>query len=324
MIRAHVMTSGIKCVISLRSVTVDTRARSAAVRDSGSQAIPRLQDGPSPQHLLVTLLGDYWLRHDRHLSSAGLIDLLCEFGISRSSARAAMNRLLRRGVVEVRKAGRQTYYRLAAQAAERVSEGARRIAAFGLDPNWDGHWTVVAFSVPEDRRDSRHLLRSRLRWFGFAPLYDAVWVSASATAADAQAVLKELDIVTATVLRGTTDLTADRSPLAAWDLDALAEVYASFIEETRPLLQEALAGQVTPQHALIARTRLMDTYRRFPGIDPGLPSDHMPSGWPRDEARSLFTQAYNALGPLAETRVKQIMGAYDEDAAAQARFQSVD
>ena len=112
------------------------------------------------------------------------------------------------------------------------------------------------------------------------------------------------------------------SPLAAWDLDALSEVYSTFIDETRPLLEEALAGLVTPQHALIARTRLMDTYRRFPGIDPGLPSERMPPGWPRDEARSLFTQAYNALGPLAETRVKQIMALHDEDAAAQARFQS--
>lgn len=303
---------------------MDTTARSASARNPGGQAMPRMQDGPSPQHLLVTLLGDYWLRHDRHLSSAGLIDLLSEFGISTPSARAAMSRLLRRGVVEVRKVGRQTFYRLDDRAAERIREGGLRISAFGLDHDWDGLWTVVAFSVPEGRRDSRHLLRSRLRWFGFAPLYDAVWVSASATAADARTVLKELSISTATVLRGTTDLAADRSPLAAWDLDAVAEVYASFIDQTRPLLEEALAGRITPRHALIARTRLMDTYRRFPGIDPGLPGDHMPAGWPREQARSLFTQAYNALGPLAETRVKQIMALHDEDAAAQARFRSVD
>lgn len=303
---------------------MDARARPASARDSARQAMPRMQGGPSPQHLLVTLLGDYWLRNERHLSSAGLIELLSEFGISTSSARAAMNRLLRRGVVEVRKVGRQTFYRLDDRTAERVRDGSLRIAAFGLDPQWDGLWTVVAFSVPEDRRDSRHLLRSRLRWFGFAPLYDAVWVSASATAADAQTVLEELDIFTATVLRGTTDLTGERSPLAAWDLHALSEVYTSFIGETRPLLEEALAGQVTPQHALIARTRLMDTYRRFPGVDPGLPSHHMPTGWPRDEARSLFTQAYNALGPPAEARVKQIMALHDEEAAAQARFQSLD
>lgn len=285
--------------------------------------MPRMQDGPSPQHLLVTLLGDYWLHADRHLSSAGLTDLLSEFGISTPSARAAMSRLLRRGVVEIRKAGRQTFYRLDDHAAERIREGGLRIADFGLDHDWDGLWTVVAFSVPEDRRELRHLLRSRLRWFGFAPLYDAVWVSASATAADAQTVLQELEIFTATVLRGATDLAADRSPLAAWDLDAVSEVYGSFIEQTRPLLDEALAGQITPRQALIARTRLMDTYRRFPGIDPGLPSAHMPAGWPRTEARSLFTRAYNALGPLAETRVKQIMAPHDEDAAEQARFQSI-
>ncbi|WAP53572.1 PaaX family transcriptional regulator [Streptomyces sp. S465] len=297
---------------------------SASARDLTEPAMPRAQGGSSPQHLLVTLLGDYWIRHERDLPSAGLIDLLAEFGVTRPSARAALSRLLRRGLVEVRRAGRQTFYRLSDHAAERMAEGGRRIASFGLDSDWDGRWTIVAFSIPEHRRESRHLLRSRLSWFGFAPLYDAVWVSATSTAADARAVLTSLDVSTATVFTATADTTVDRSPLSAWDLERLAAVYTSFIDETRPLLEAVLAGTVTPRQALIARTRLMDTYRRFPGTDPGLPSAHMPAGWPRDQARSLFTEVYNALGPLAESRVKQIMGAHDAEAAARARFQSVD
>ncbi|MFJ3944062.1 PaaX family transcriptional regulator [Streptomyces griseoaurantiacus] len=300
------------------------RSDSVPVRELEDVALPRAQGGSSPQHLLVTLLGDYWIRQDGDLPSAGLIDLLAEFEVSASSARAALNRLLRRGLVDIRKAGRQTFYRLSHQVVERVVEGGRRIASFGLPTDWDGQWTIVAFSIPENRRESRHLLRSRLSWFGFAPLYDALWVSATSTAADARAVLAALDITSATVFTATAETTVDRSPLSAWDLDALASVYTTFLAETRPLLDAVLAGRVAPRQALIARTRLMDTYRRFPGTDPGLPSAHMPQGWPREEARALFTEVYNALGPLAESRVKQIMGAHDAEAARRARFQSVE
>ncbi|WP_030377179.1 MULTISPECIES: PaaX family transcriptional regulator C-terminal domain-containing protein [unclassified Streptomyces] len=286
-------------------------------------ALPRAQGGSSPQHLLVTLLGDYWIRQERDLPSAGLIELLAEFEVTASSARAALNRLLRRGLVDVRRAGRQTFYRLSPQVVERVVEGGRRIASFGLDADWSGQWTIVAFSIPENRRESRHLLRSRLGWFGFAPLYDALWVSATSTAADARTVLTALEISSATVFTATAETTVDRSPLSAWDLDELAAVYTSFIDETRPLRDAVLAGRVTPRQALIARTRLMDTYRRFPGKDPGLPSAHMPPGWPRERARALFTEVYDALGPLAESRVRQIMGAHDSEAARRAGFQSV-
>ncbi|WP_307865491.1 PaaX family transcriptional regulator [Streptomyces montanisoli] len=285
--------------------------------------MPRGRGGSSPQHLLVTLLGDYWIGQEEDLPSAGLIELLAEFGVTPSSARAALNRLLHRGLLEIRRAGRQTYYRLGAEASQRLAEGGRRIAGFGLRPVWDGTWTVVAFSVPEERRGSRHLLRSRLTWCGFAPLYDAVWVSASSTAAEARAVLGDLEIESASVLTTSAGTALGRSPLDAWDLRELATVYESFIEEASALLDLARTGDIALRRALVARTHLMDAYRRFPGSDPGLPSEHMPSHWPRDRARALFVAAYEALGPLAEARAGQIMARHDPGAAARARCRSI-
>jgi phenylacetic acid degradation operon negative regulatory protein len=67
----------------------------------------------------------------------------------------------------------------------------------------------------------------------------------------------------------------------------------------------------------------MDTYRRFPGLDPQLPSAHLPAGWPRQFARRLFVTAYDELGPLAEFRVQQIVGQYDAELGARARFRRV-
>ncbi|WP_326709836.1 MULTISPECIES: hypothetical protein [unclassified Streptomyces] len=39
---------------------------------------------------------------------------------------------------------------------------------------------MAAFSIPEQQRHVRHRVRSYLRWLGFAPLFDGLWVSAHA------------------------------------------------------------------------------------------------------------------------------------------------
>ena len=59
--------------------------------------LPRSQVGSQPQHLLITLLGDYWFLRSEHIPSAALVELLGEFGISAVGSRAALSRLARRG-----------------------------------------------------------------------------------------------------------------------------------------------------------------------------------------------------------------------------------
>jgi phenylacetic acid degradation operon negative regulatory protein len=70
--------------------------------------------------------------------------------------------------------------------------------------------------------------------------------------------------------------------------------------------------------ALVARTRVMDVWRQFPGLDPELPEDVLPGGWPRREAQAIFARVYDALGPLAEVRFQQILGEHAPDLARHA------
>jgi phenylacetic acid degradation operon negative regulatory protein len=44
-----------------------------------------------------------------------------------------------------------------------------------------------------------------------------------------------------------------------------------------------------------------------------LPIRLMPPGWPRGQARDLFTEAYDWLGPLAEARVRQQVAEHDRE-----------
>ncbi len=285
--------------------------------------MPRSQIGAQPQHLLITLLGDYWFDHKEQIPSAGLVDLLAEFGISATSARAALSRLTRRGLLQSSKSGRRTFYGLTPLAERVLNEGLGRILSFGAEPgeSWNGSWLVVAFSVPEEQRDVRHALRSRLRWQGFAPLYDGVWVSPRSDDSAVESTVSGLGVQTATVLRSTAVYPSSSGPghpLSAWNLDELRDSYEQFVEEFAPILDRVRLGQVTASEALVARTAVMDTWRRFPNLDPELPSGVLPDRWPRQRSREIFIRVYDGLGPLAELRVQQIIAAHAPDIAQRA------
>ena len=285
--------------------------------------LPRMQAGAQPQHLLITLLGDYWFGRREHLPSAALVRLLAEFGVTPVGARAALSRLARRGLLESSKVGRRTYYGLTGRAAAVIADGARRIFSFGTSSrSWSGQWTVAAFSIPEEQRDLRHALRSRLRWLGFAPLYDGVWVTAGDEAAAVTAALKELEIGMATVMTAVvapgSPLSGD--PLAAWDLGGLRRRYQEFVGRYGPLLERIGAGEVGSSEALVARTAVMHEWRNFPNLDPDLPPELLPQPWPRAEARRIFAEDYNGLGPLALVRVRQVLAEQSPELAELARF----
>lgn len=264
-----------------------------------------------PQHLLITLLGDYWYGRRERLPSAALVELLAEFGVTAVGARGALSRLSRRELLDSERVGRRTYYGLTQKAVDMIVDGSRRILSFGADASaWDGHWTVAAFSVPEHQRDLRHALRSQLRWLGLAPLYDGVWVTHRPVAADVAAILAELDVPAATVFTATAG-PGGRNPIEAWNLDGLRGDYENLIDRFRPLVERARGGRVGAAEALVARTVLMDAWRNLPNLDPELPADLLPERWPRETGRALFVELYDGLAPLAQTRVRQIVARHD-------------
>ncbi|TQS10681.1 PaaX family transcriptional regulator [Microbispora hainanensis] len=269
--------------------------------------------GAPPQHLITTLLGDYWISRPEQLPSAALVRLTEEFGVSAVAARAALSRLTKRELLESSRIGRRTYYRLTDRAAAVLLEGRQRIMSFGLAQGaWDGTWAMAAFSISEEQRDLRHALRARLRWLGFAPLYDGLWVSPTANADSAAAVLAELEIPMSTVFRAEAlGVAGMRAPQEAWDFDQLRRTYEDFVARYSPLLERVRRGVVGASEALVARTGIMDTWRTFPNHDPDLPVELLPAGWPRAAARDLFVEVYDTLGPLAEFRVKQIVAEFE-------------
>lgn len=285
--------------------------------------LPRSQRGANPQHLMAGLLGDFWLDRDEHLPSATLVDLVREFDVTTASARAALSRLLRRGTLVARKSGRHTYYRLSdgARARLRETRAALGSSTAPTPGDWDGTWLVVAFSVSEDRREVRHALRTALRRGGFGPLYDGVWASPTADAADLATLLDDLQVDQATVLRSSVlhPGAGPGHPAAAWNLDALGAALHRFTATYEPLAAALAAGTVDPRTALRRRTELIDDWRDLVDDEPLLPAALLPAGWPRPAATDLFVRTLEGLAPLAEQRFGEVVAREAPELAALAR-----
>jgi hypothetical protein len=170
-----------------------------------------------------------------------------------------VSRLTRRGLLATSRYGRNTYYGLTGRAVRVLEAGRRRIMSFGeCSGDWDGRWTVAAFSLPEERRDLRHALRVQLRWLGFGPLYDGMWVSPRASAGETREMLDTFKITNATVLRA-----------------------------------------------------------REPGGSAGGHSSR------RRDARNVFVEVYDGLGPLAVIRVRQVLARFAPEPTGHVRYLNI-
>jgi phenylacetic acid degradation operon negative regulatory protein len=282
----------------------------------GPSRPPRRQADSTAQGLTTTLVADYTVRTRAWLPAAAIVVLLGESGVSSGGARTAMSRLARRGVLETCRNGRTSSYRLAAASAADLSAGGAWIARSGTEtPSWDRHWTLVAFSLPQEERTARRALRGELRWLGFAPLYDGLWVSPDTFNPTVRERLTAVTPGTITVFRAShleLATTANRDPIDAWDVDAIAQNYEMFIQHWTPLRSRVHDGQITGAAAVRARTKIMDSYRRIPLLDPRLPIELMPAGWPRTQAHDIFAEVYDGLAEPAQDHVRAVVARFAE------------
>jgi phenylacetic acid degradation operon negative regulatory protein len=291
-------------------VDIETAAR---FTEFGELDMPRFQVGFPPQHLLLALLGDYWPGRSEPLPSAALVDLLAEFDVNPSGARAALSRLSIRGLLVGTKDGRNTFYRVADGFRHLLPYGPIHTRAFAKPrPEWDGLWTMVAFTVPEGQRRVRPMLRARLQSLGFAPLYDGLWVSPHAPDKELDIALEVAPPLSCTVIRATELPSGARLQVAsAWNLDELGQSYAQFITQFRPVLRRLDSGKISPTEALVSRTRVNYRWFVFAVTDPDLPEALLPGRWPRAAAHDLFVALADGLAVPAVDRVREIVSKYD-------------
>jgi phenylacetic acid degradation operon negative regulatory protein len=133
------------------------------------------------------------------------------------------------------------------------------------------------------------MLKTRLTWAGLASPAPGVWVS---TRVDRVGEVEKV-LGDAGVLDGAHVFVAQHTghgDLAAmvresWDLGAVEESYRQFLAEF------SAAAAADP---LVRLVELVHAWRRFPSIDPALPSELLPGHWSGGKAAALFHRRHAA------------------------------
>jgi phenylacetic acid degradation operon negative regulatory protein len=243
--------------------------------------------GASARALLMTVLGEYVLPRGEPVWTAVLVRALGLLGVAEKSARQALARSAAEGWLSPARQGRRVRWELTGPGQTLLTDGARRIYSFGrAGHRWDGRWLLLLVSVPDSKRELRHRLRTRLAWAGFGALSAGVWVSPDpAREAEAREILAGLGLADGALsFLGGYGSVGSPATVArqAWDLDTVGALYQAFIDAFADLDPRSGADQ------LVAQTRLVHAWRRFPFVDPQLPAELLPERWPGTTAARLF------------------------------------
>jgi phenylacetic acid degradation operon negative regulatory protein len=259
----------------------------------------------SARSLLLTVLGEFVLPAAEPVWTSTIVEVLDSLGVEEKSARQALARTAADEWLASERVGRSVRWSLTASGRRLLTEGAERIYAFGTPaPPWDGRWLILYVSVPESKRRLRHRLRTRLTWAGFGSPGPGMWISPRPDREkEVHAVVDGFGLDD-----GAMSFTARFAAIGsepemvsrAWDLDVVAAQYAGFVDVFGDL------DPMTDHDIMLAQTRLVHEWRRFPFLDPRLPAELLPAGWIGDQARELFAGRHAAWAEGAQRRWREL------------------
>jgi phenylacetic acid degradation operon negative regulatory protein len=264
---------------------------------------------PTPQAVLMTMLGRYCLADNPAISTQGYIEVLSRIGLAPQASRLTLSRMTERGLLERLRRGRLAFFR-ATEVGLTVmrNQEERTFHDQGSAPGPPGAWTILSFTIPETRRKERHLLRRRLAWEGFGPLRDGVWIAPGDhdltdlnVALAGMGIDQHIDAFTA--YPKSTDVQEMLSRV--WALDELAELYAQFLREwdvpdPAPAATDELGRDLL----------LISTWRQLLRETPRLPATHLPPDWPAARCQELFRTLHARYEPAAAELFAEILATY--------------
>lgn len=89
----------------------------------------------------------------------------------KNSVACTLNRLKKDGYIEEVLVENKEVYRLTDKGKLRIFK-----AYANLKPSWDGKWRIVIFDIPENKKKSREIFRSKLKELGFKMVQNSVWI----------------------------------------------------------------------------------------------------------------------------------------------------
>lgn len=263
-----------------------------------------------PKMLIMDVCGAYMRPVGGWFSVNGLVRLLSLLGVDEQATRSAVSRMRRRGLLEPETRDGVRGYRLTELSTAALPTAEDRIFAPVPSASLAEGWVYVAFSIPESDRDKRHLLRARLTWLNFGMVTNALWMAPRHRQDEVERSIAELGLeryVTVVVghHRGFEDL--DSLVRRCWDLDTLRELYRTHLADTTTALERWRGGVGERRwEAFVDYTLALHSWRKFPYLDPGLPSALLPRDWEGGRAAAAFFELRELLQGPALDHVREV------------------
>ncbi len=257
-----------------------------------TQDLPARKGGAKA--LLLTVLGEFVLPTGGEAWTSTLLTAADALGLGEKNARQALSRISDQGLIEGARHGRSVRWALTPAGRHLLETGTERIYQFGRsEVEWNGQWLTAHCPVAESQRAVRNELRTELGFLGFGELSASLLISPRVERdAELRQVLERLGLLDeSTILwaQSVNELEDHQLVAKAWNLEELGASYEAFIDNHR-----AVAAR-DPQAAFIALVALVHEWRRFPFVDPELPTRLIPKGWPGTEAVNVFHERHAEL-----------------------------
>lgn len=263
-------------------------------------------------HYLLTFLALYARPAGKTIPISAIIRFMDELGSESSSVRSSISRLKKKNVINSQKTSLGSEYAFSKPLEPHMQAGDERI----FSPRSMGigdQWLLVSFSVPESERKNRHKIRSGLTRIGFGAVSSALYIGPEHLHTETVQYIREYQLWDYVQLFiGQPDGQGNLQEKVAqwWNLDNLRKEYKLFIECYQPELAKWQSwlydGNETTSDAFKLYIPMVTHWRRLMFMDPGLPSELLPTEWVGIEARKLFIDLNHILKPLSTKYVTQI------------------
>ncbi|GIF77396.1 PaaX family transcriptional regulator [Asanoa siamensis] len=253
----------------------------------------------APKRLLLAFFGEHVVDDDPGpIRASALIGVLEGAGVAAPATRATLDRLVRTGILARGRSGREIRFALTAHGTALLREATTRVRGpHPFEPQGPG-WTLVTFTIPEERRTLRHRLRSTLTWEGFAPLRDGLWLAPGEVdlAGSLGPLRRDLPphALIAFHARDLAEFPIAASVRAAWDIEAIRRAHLAFIDAWA---DPAAARQASS--ALSVRTMLVADWLALLRADPRLPREFLDARWPAERSARVYRRMHERLAPAS-------------------------
>jgi phenylacetic acid degradation operon negative regulatory protein len=238
---------------------------------------------------------------------------MAEFGVNERLVRTSVFRLVKDGWLQSAQVGRRSFYSLTEEGREKFRSATHRIYGEPAG-SWDGTWCLLLLSNLD--AVTKENLRRECGWLGFGALSANVLAHPAPDESDLEVTLTRAgaadDVVVMTGRTVRSDTPMRTLAGSAWNLDDIDARYAAFVAMFRPLFAALKKARVVdPRTAFVARTLLIQEYRKVLLRDPQLPHELLPAGWHGTAAYQLCRNLYHGLYQAADDYLSEVMETAD-------------